>query len=82
MYDINTLDFNARRGWSMKMSKVIISGLINGLLVLFGAYMAVASSLDENSGFSDIGQITWSIIIVTGFVAALKDWHAAKSQPE
>ena len=65
----------------MFKSSTITSGLINGLLVTFGAYMAVATQLGEGAGFDAISPITWSIIVITGAVAALKDMQAKQSAP-
>ena len=64
------------------MKNTVVSGCINGLLVTFGAYMAVATQLGPEASFSSISDITWSIIAVTGIVAGLKDAQASRTQPD
>jgi len=66
----------------MNFKETMVSGTINGLLVTFGAYMAVATQLGPNANFDSISPVTWSIIVVTGAVAGLKDMQAKRSQPD
>ena len=61
--------------------KIFISGLIAGIIAGTGALIAVATELPSGTAISQIGGVTWIVIIATALGSAAKDWQALMREP-
>lgn len=62
-------------------TKILISGIIAGLIAGCGALIAVATELPAGAAISEIGGVTWIVIIATALGSAAKDWQALMREP-
>jgi len=61
--------------------KVILSALIAAIIAGGGAFIGVASDLNNDQTLSDIRLVTWMVIIVIAVVAAAKDLKTYLAKP-
>lgn len=69
----------------MNKFEAVAGGVIHGLVILFSSFLAVATEIGgSHATLSDIGELTWAIIVVTGVVAGLKEiqvkWQAYRER--
>ena len=51
----------------------ILSALIAVVIAAGGAFLVVATELGEGKNLSDVSDITWAVVGVTGVIAGAKD---------
>jgi hypothetical protein len=61
--------------------KVILSALIAAIIAGGGAFIGVASDLNDEQTLSDIRLVTWMVIIVIAVIAAAKDLKTYLAKP-
>jgi hypothetical protein len=62
-------------------TKILISGIIAGLIAGSGSLIAVATELPPGAALGEIGGVTWLVILATALGSAAKDWQALMREP-
>lgn len=79
--EVETLLQGAKTVLRKRLFKIVMSGVLAGVVAGGGALTAVATELEPGSPITAIGQVTWLVIAVAFLVAAAKDWRTYTADP-